>query len=60
MSLVSGPRLNSSPPEAKNPGVLLFSNNLSVILNGILPNHKNELNAAIYSHMDGLGGHYAL
>ena len=26
-SLVSGPRLNSSPPEAKNPGV--FSNNLS-------------------------------
>ena len=28
-SLVSGPRLNSSPLEAKNPGVLSFSNNLS-------------------------------
>ena len=28
-SLVSGPGLNSSPPEAKNPGVLSFSNNLS-------------------------------
>ena len=29
-SLVSGPRLNLSPPEAKNPSVLSFSNNLSV------------------------------
>ena len=29
-SLVSGPRLNSSPPEAKNPSVFAwFSNNLS-------------------------------
>ena len=29
-SLVSGPRLNSSPPEAKNPGIISwFSNNLS-------------------------------
>ena len=28
-SLLSGPGLNSSPLEAKNPGVLLFSNNLS-------------------------------
>ena len=26
--IVSGPGLNSSPPEAKNPGVLSFSNNL--------------------------------
>ena len=29
-SLVSGPGLNSSPPEAKNPRVFSFSNNLSV------------------------------
>ena len=28
--LVSGPRLNSSPLEAKNPGILSFNNNLSV------------------------------
>ena len=29
-SLVSGPGLNSSPPEAKNPGIFVwFSNNLS-------------------------------
>ena len=28
-SLVSGPGLNLSPPEAKNPGILSFSNNLS-------------------------------
>ena len=30
-TLISGPGLNSSPPEAKNPGVLSFSNNLSVV-----------------------------
>ena len=29
-SLISGPGLNSSPPEAKKPGVFSFSNNLSV------------------------------
>ena len=29
-SLVSGPGLNLSPPEAKNPGVLYFSNSLSL------------------------------
>ena len=28
-SLVSGPGLNSSPPEAKNPGIFSFSKNLS-------------------------------
>ena len=28
-SLISGPRLNYSPPEAKNPGIFPFSNNLS-------------------------------
>ena len=32
-NLVSGPRLNSSPPEAKNPGIFsLFSNSLSLWL----------------------------
>ena len=30
-SLISGPRLDSSPLEAKNPGLLSFSNNLSAI-----------------------------
>ena len=30
-SLVSGPWLTSSPPEAKNPGIFLFSNNLSLL-----------------------------
>ena len=31
--LVSGPELNSSPPEAKNPGVFrCFSNNLSNVM----------------------------
>ena len=29
-SLVSGPGWYSSPPEAKNPGVFVFSNNLSI------------------------------
>ena len=37
-SLFSGPRLNSSPPEAKNPGIFSwFSNNLSVYHNIIIP-----------------------
>ena len=31
-SLVSGPRLNSSPLGAKNPGVFSFNNNLSLLL----------------------------
>ena len=30
-SLVYGPGLNSSPPEAKNPGVFSFSNNLACL-----------------------------
>ena len=33
-SLVSGPGLNSSPLEAKNPSVFLFSNNLSLSREG--------------------------
>ena len=29
------------------------------IYNGILLSHKKECNFAIFSNMDGLGGHYA-
>ena len=42
-SLVSGPGLNSSPPEAKNPGVFAwFRNNLS-IANTFFQQHKRQL-----------------
>ena len=40
-SLVSGPGLNSSPLEAKNPGVFSwFSNNLSILKPQILASHR--------------------